>query len=154
MLLVIVGSACGVLDNACWLTLMCRSGGYELRTTEAIFDIYQQLSDRCERGLGLVLSGEGMEDNFLLGTYTMLDPYIGHICLTPEREVRIERASRWLKEGEDHPSLRAIDVVILAKRRPYPIDFSGWAVVCQNDRLVALRRPSSEGAGTRAAVVR
>lgn len=150
-LLITACSVVWVLDDAVWLATMCRSGGYEVRSTAAIFDIFRQLDDRRERGVGLVLSGEAHEDNFLLGTYTMLDPFIGHIYLCPDRELKIERASRWLTDGDEHPSLRAIDVVILAKRRPYPIDFSGWTVVCENEGLVALRRPMASGGGGAAA---
>jgi hypothetical protein len=113
----------------------------ELRTTAAILDIFRQLDCRDERGVGLVLSGEAMDDNYLLGTYTQLDPYVGHIFLCLDRDARTQATSRWIKTGDEDPSLKAIDVVILSKLRGYPIDFSDWLVICENDRLAALRRP-------------
>jgi hypothetical protein len=82
-----------------------------------------------------------MDDNYLLGTYTGLNPYVGHHFLYPDREARVTTVSRWIKTGEEDPSLQAIDVVILSKIHEYPIDFSHWQIVCENDRLVALRRP-------------
>jgi hypothetical protein len=116
------------------------SNADELRTTSAVFDLFRQLDRRDERGVALVLSGEAMDDNYLIGTYTQLDPYVGHICLCPDREARIKNTSRWIKTGAEDPSLKAIDVVILSKLRGYPIDFSDWGIICENDRLAALRR--------------
>jgi len=129
------------VDNATWLLRMNVRNADELRTTAAVFDLLRQLDRRDERGVALVLSGEAMDDNYLLGTYTRLDPYVGHIFLCPEREARIKTTSRWIKTGAEDPSLEAIDVVILSKLRGYPIDFTGWKIVCENDRLAALRRP-------------
>jgi hypothetical protein len=129
------------VDNATWLLRMNLRNADELRTTAAVFDLLRQLDRRDERGVALVLSGEAMDDNYLLGTYTRLDPYVGHIFLCPEREARIKTTSRWIKTGAEDPSLEAIDVVILSKLRGYPIDFTGWKIVCENDRLAALRRP-------------
>jgi hypothetical protein len=139
-------TACATLwlvDNATWLVRMNLRNADELRTTTAVFDLFRQLDRRDERGVGLVLSGEALDDNYLLGTYTRLDPYVGHIFLCPDRESRIKTTSRWIKTGLEDPSLEAIDVVILSKRRDYPIDFSGWEIICENDRLAALRRPAS-----------
>ena len=137
-------TACAMLwlvDNATWLVRMNLRNADELRTTTAVFDLFRQLDNRDERGVGLVLSGEAMDDNYLLGTYTRLDPYVGHLFLCPDRESRITTTSRWIKTGAEDPSLEAIDVVILSKLRGYPINFSEWPIICENDRLAALRRP-------------
>lgn len=141
---VVILTACAMLwfaDNATWLVRMNLRNAEELRTTAAVFDLFRQLDRRDERGVGLVMSGEALDDNYLLGTYTRLDPYIGHIFLCPDREARIKTTSRWLKTGADDPSLEAIEVVILSKLRDYPIDFREWPIICENDRLAALRRP-------------
>jgi len=136
-----VGMLVTSIDSGTWLGFMCRESLEELRTTSAVFDILRQLDRRGERGVGLVLCGEANEDNYLLGTYTALDPYIGHLFLCPDRDARIEAASRWLKTGVKDPSLDVVDVVILSKLRRYPIDFAGWEIVCENDRVAALGRP-------------
>ena len=137
-------AACAALwltDNATWLARRNLQNFDELRTTTAVFDLFRQLDGRDERGVGLFLSGYAMDDNYLLGTYTGLNPYVGHHFLCPDREARVTTVSRWIKTGEEDPSLQAIDVVILSKIHEYPINFSDWQIVCENDRLVALRRP-------------
>lgn len=128
------------IDSATWLGFMCRESREELRTTSAVFDLLRQIDRLGARGTGLVLWGEAADDNYLIGTYTSLDPYIGHLFLCPDRDARIEAAARWLKTGAKDPSIDAVDVVILSKRRGYPIDFTGWEILCENDRLAALRR--------------
>jgi hypothetical protein len=128
------------IDSGTWLGFMGRESLEELRTTSAVFDLFRQLDRLGTRGVGFALASEGADDNYLIGTYTSLDPYIGHLFLCPDRDARIAAASRWLKTGEKDPSLDVIDVVILSKLRRYPIDFTGWEILCENDRLAALRR--------------
>jgi hypothetical protein len=128
------------IDSATWLGFMCRESREELRTTSAVFDLLRQLDSLGARGVGLVLCGEAADDNYLLGTYTALDPYIGHLFLCPDRNARLAAASRWLQTGVKDPALNVVDVVILSKLRRYPIDFTGWEILCENDRLAALRR--------------
>ena len=128
------------IDSATFLASMCRESREELRTTSAVLDLFRKLDRLGTRGVAIVLGGEASDDNYLLGTYTALDPYIGHLFLCPDRDARIEAAARWLKTGRRAPSLDAVDVVILSKLRRYPIDFAGWEIVCENDRLAALRR--------------
>jgi hypothetical protein len=129
------------IDNATWLRINFPESIEELRTTAAVFDLFRQLDRLGTRGVGFALCSEGADDNYLIGTYTSLDPFIGHLYLCLDRKARVKAALHWLKTGEKDPSLDVIDVVILSKLRRYPIDFADWEIVCENDRLAALRRP-------------
>lgn len=129
------------IDNAMWLRINVPESIEELRTTAAVFDLFRQLDRLGTRGVGFALCSEGADDNYLIGTYTSLDPFIGHLYLCLDRKARVKAALHWLETGEKDPSLDVIDVVILSKLRRYPIDFTGWKILCENDRLAALRRP-------------
>ncbi len=140
-----VGAAavcCGLFccDNVAWLTSRWVSNGDELRTSRAMLDIFRQLDTRHERGVALIFHGDGTDDNYLLATFTQLDPFIGHVFLCPDRDARYAALARWAETGSADPLFAAVDVLILPTRRTYPVAAGAWETICANPRFHALRR--------------
>jgi len=127
-------------DNAAWLTSKWIRNGDELRTSADMLDIFRQLDMRREHGIALVFHGDGTDDNYLLATFTCLDPFIGHVFLCPNRHARYESLARWAETGVSDSLFDTVDVLVLPKRRVYPVKPDAWETICDNPRFIALRR--------------
>jgi hypothetical protein len=135
---VVLGCGLFCSDNAAWLADRWRDNPDELRTSSAVLDIFRQLDRRKERGVAVTFSKE--RDNYLLATFTQLDPFYGHVFLCPDWVERGRSLAEWIASASPNEWIDDIEVLILSKHRRYPIDTDSWDVICENAHFLALRR--------------